>query len=58
MKNLLSALALAALATPALANTGPIFLPDLTFPQPVTQPDVSTQGCVKPLDDAGAASCN
>ena len=44
-------LAIAALliAGPALANVGPVFLPDLTFPAPVPTPDLSTQGCVPPL---------
>ena len=35
----------ALIAGPALANVGPTFLPDLTFPVPQPQPDVSTQGC-------------
>ncbi|MBP0483143.1 hypothetical protein [Sagittula salina] len=44
MKRLATAFALSLLAAPAMANVGPIFLPDLTFPAPVTQPDVATRG--------------
>jgi len=40
---LISVLALT-LASPVLASTGPMFLPEFTFPEPVTTPDVSTQG--------------
>lgn len=34
-----------ALVLPLAATASPINLPDLTFPEPSTQPDVSTQGC-------------
>ncbi|WP_323768287.1 hypothetical protein [Antarctobacter sp.] len=37
--------ACALIAGPALADVGPVFLPDLTFPTPPSQPDTSTQGC-------------
>lgn len=44
------ALSLMALA-PSIASATPVFLPELTFPAPVQQPDVSTQGCVAPAHD-------
>lgn len=34
-----------ALALPMAASASPMFLPELTFPEPVSQPDVSSQGC-------------
>lgn len=37
--------ALSLLAVPAFAGVPPMTFPDLTFPAPPTQPDVSTQGC-------------
>ncbi|WP_417207894.1 hypothetical protein [Antarctobacter sp.] len=40
------ATACALIAGPALADVGPVFLPDFTFPAPPSQPDTSTQGCV------------
>lgn len=46
MKRLIPALFLSLTALPALADVGPAFLPDLTFPPVVQRPDVSTQGCV------------
>lgn len=53
MKPLFTALLISLAAAPAMANVGPVFLPDLTFPDPVPQPDVSTQGCV----EAATAPC-
>ena len=44
MTRFLAAAALA-LALPVAASATPMYLPDLTFPEPATQPDVSTQGC-------------
>lgn len=50
-RKLIPALLLSLIAMPALANVGPSFLPDLTFPAPVQQPDVSTQGCATTQTD-------
>lgn len=44
MTRFLAAAALA-LVLPVAASATPMYLPDLTFPEPATQPDVSTQGC-------------
>lgn len=35
-------------STPVAASVGPFFLPDLTFPAPHPQPDMSSQGCHAP----------
>ncbi|BBU53955.1 MULTISPECIES: hypothetical protein [Mameliella] len=50
MKRILLALAAAAalVTGPALADVGPVFLPDLTFPAPQPHPDMSSQGCAGP----------
>ncbi|WP_306043728.1 hypothetical protein [Mameliella sp. MMSF_3455] len=48
---LLPLIAAAALVSgPALAHLGPAFLPDLIFPAPQPQPDVSSQGCTEQQD--------
>ncbi|QRF65060.1 hypothetical protein [Ponticoccus alexandrii] len=44
MTRILTAAALA-LALPLAAAASPTNLPELTFPEPVAHPDVSTQGC-------------
>lgn len=56
---LLAAMTLVSLAPAASANVGSSFLPDLTFPEPVTYPDVSTQGdvCIPAQDATPVASC-
>lgn len=51
MTRLLAITALA-LSAPLAASASPIFLPDLTFPEPVSAPDVSTQGCAIPAASA------
>lgn len=55
MKRLFPVLALSLLAAPALADVGPSFLPNFTFPEPVAQPGVSSQGCTttQPSGQAG-----
>ena len=47
MTRLTVALCLALASGPALANVGPMFLPDLTFPEPVTapKPETTTRDC-------------
>lgn len=46
MTRLALATALSLMAAPILAGVPPMTFPDLTFPTPPTQPDVSTQGCI------------
>lgn len=53
MKSFLSAAAIALATVPSLASATPMFLPDLTFPEPVSQPEISSQGCTA----TGTATC-
>ena len=46
MKSLALATLLSLSAATAMAGVPPFGLPDLTFPAPTPQPDISTQGCL------------
>lgn len=46
MKSFFAALALTLTATASMADIGPTFLPNLTFPAPQPDSVISTQGCL------------